>query len=354
MNTHMLRALQLAEKGKGHTGSNPMVGAVLVHEDKIISEGWHAQYGDPHAEADCLNKVKAEDRHLLAASTLYVTLEPCAHHGKTPPCATRIMEENIKSVVVSNQDPFGAVDGKGFSLLRNAGIEVTIGLMEQEGRWLNRRFFTFHEKKRPYIVLKWATSKDGFIAPSSLERTQLSNAMSQQMVHLWRTQEAAILVGYNTALHDNPKLTARLHQGKQPLRIAIDRNLSLPADHHLLDRSTPTWILNQLKEEKTGNLRRCKNSFGENLLDDLLDELYIAGITSLLVEGGAKLLTSFIDQGLWDEARIIHTNTMLQNGIPSPLLADACPMMDCAFGSDTIRCFTQSSTEFPYPIGFPL
>lgn len=225
---YMQRCLQLAQLAAGHTAPNPMVGAVLVHDGVIIGEGYHKQYGGPHAEVNCINSVAEEHKHLIPSSFIYVSLEPCAHYGKTPPCADLIIRNKIPKVVVGCRDPFKQVDGKGIEKLVNAGIDVTVGVLEKECRQVNRRFFTFHTQHRPYVLLKWAQTGDGKIASYSEERLLISNDISNKLVHKWRSEEAAILVGTNTALMDNPSLTNRLWSGKSPIRLVIDMDLRLP------------------------------------------------------------------------------------------------------------------------------
>lgn len=314
----MRRALELALLGQGKVAPNPMVGCVVVHQDRIIGEGWHEQYGQAHAEVNAIRRVK--ELEVLAESTVYVNLEPCAHFGKTPPCADLLVQHRVKRVVVANQDPNPLVAGKGLAKLQAAGIEVSVGILAEEGRVLNKRFFTFMEQQRPYIVLKWAESSDNLIARSNYDSKWISSLLSRQRVHQWRTQEAAIMVGTQTALHDNPQLNARLWEGTQPLRLVIDRFLRLPQHLHLFDQSLPTWCYNTLKEERQGNLY-WKKIAGKNLVAELLEDLYQNKIQSLLVEGGAALLSRFIEAGLWDEARVFQAqNTYFGEGIAAPRL----------------------------------
>jgi diaminohydroxyphosphoribosylaminopyrimidine deaminase/5-amino-6-(5-phosphoribosylamino)uracil reductase len=310
--------LELALLGQGKVAPNPMVGCVVVHQDRIIGEGWHEQYGQAHAEVNAIRRVK--ELEVLAESTVYVNLEPCAHFGKTPPCADLLVQHRVKRVVVANQDPNPLVAGKGLAKLQAAGIEVSVGILAEEGRVLNKRFFTFMEQQRPYIVLKWAESSDNLIARSNYDSKWISSLLSRQRVHQWRTQEAAIMVGTQTALHDNPQLNARLWEGTQPLRLVIDRFLRLPQHLHLFDQSLPTWCYNTLKEERQGNLY-WKKIAGKNLVAELLEDLYQNKIQSLLVEGGAALLSRFIEAGLWDEARVFQAqNTYFGEGIAAPRL----------------------------------
>ena len=317
----MHRCLQLAKLGAGHVAPNPMVGAVLVYQNTIIGEGYHQQYGHAHAEVNCINSVSEEHKLLIEKSTLYVSLEPCAHHGKTPPCADLVIKSNIPNVVIACRDIYTEVDGKGIQKLQNAGINIISGVLEKEALELNKRFFTFHTKKRPYIILKWAQSSDAKIAESNFSPVKITNDTTNRMVHQWRSLEAAILVGTKTALHDNPKLTARFWKGKNPVRLALDRQLKLPASLHLFDGSVKTIVFNQIKEGEENGIIFYKLGVGENLLPDLLNALYQLNIQSVLVEGGATLLQSFINQDYWDEARVIINEELnIGEGIKAPLL----------------------------------
>ncbi len=350
----MHRCLELAEKAKGHTAPNPMVGAVLVHSERIIGEGWHHYYGADHAEVNCIENVAADDKHLIPESAMYVNLEPCAHYGITPPCATRLVHERVKKVVIANTDPFEMVQGKGIEILQAAGIVVETGMLQQEGAWLNRRFFCFHKQKRPYIILKWAQTADGYIGPADKSRLQITGIETNTMVHKWRTEEGAIMVGTTTAINDNPQLTARLHTGKQPLRIALDRNLQIPHTHHLLDTAAATWIVNDQRETLDGNIHYIQLPFDETLLPSLLRRLHHTGIQSLIVEGGTVLLSSFMQMGLWDEARVLKGNMSIGNGVQAPTLADAAPAFTAAIGTDTLEVFINKKSEYPYVGGMEL
>jgi diaminohydroxyphosphoribosylaminopyrimidine deaminase/5-amino-6-(5-phosphoribosylamino)uracil reductase len=351
--SYMQRSFQLARLASGYTAPNPLVGAVLVHEGRILAEGYHPAYGQRHAEAVCFDNLREEDRHLLAQSTLYVSLEPCAHWGKQPPCADRIVSEKVGRVVVSNRDPFSQVAGRGFEKLHEAGIPVELGILEQEGRWLNRRFFTFHEKQRPYIILKWAQSVDGYIAPDTRARTQLTGPLSSRLVHRWRTEEASILVGKTTAEMDNPQLTARHWSGPQPLRIVLDRQLQLPRNLKVFDNTADTWHVStkQGQPQLPGHITVPS---GTEELPALLRNLYEAGKLSLIVEGGAAVLNSFIIAGLWDEARVLTAPVTLAGGISAPLLLDAQLASESFIGPDQLTVFTQSESGFSYPAGAPL
>jgi diaminohydroxyphosphoribosylaminopyrimidine deaminase/5-amino-6-(5-phosphoribosylamino)uracil reductase len=350
---YMKRCLQLAEQAKGHTSPNPMVGAVLVHNDRVIGEGYHHYYGGPHAEVNCIASVKPEDRALIPDSTMYVSLEPCAHFGLTPPCANLLVHEKVKKVVLANTDPFARVNGKGIAILKEAGIEVTTHLLEAEGRWMNRRFFGFHTRKRPYVILKWAESEDGFIGTANRQPVAISSNESLMLSHKWRTEESAIMVGYTTALNDNPRLTPRMMEGRHPLRITFDRKLQLPKAHHLFDDSAATWILNDIEETVEGNVHYIKLSSGDKL-QELMDRLYDAHLISLIVEGGGHLLNSFIESGLWDEARVITGAKKMGTGLPAPSLSGIAPEMELPSGPDTLRLYVNPYHGFRYIKGMEL
>lgn len=308
---YIQRCIGLAKNGLGNTYPNPMVGSVVVCEDQIIGQGWHQKAGDPHAEVIAINSVK--NKSLLEKSTIYVSLEPCAHFGKTPPCADLIVKSKISKIVIGCVDPFSEVAGKGIEKLLKANCKVITGVLEKECQELNKRFFTFHTKKRPYIILKWAESQDSYIAPLEQEKekpTFLSNLHSRQQVHQWRSQEQAILVGKNTILKDNPSLTVRSWNGKSPTRIAIGSKIQdIPSHYHILNQKTPTIWFSKNPEQTTGNF-----------LTDMLFKLYQKNLQSIIIEGGRETLQHFIDHKLWDEARIFKTNIYLKQGIPAPLI----------------------------------
>lgn len=322
--TYILRCIDLASKGLPNVAPNPMVGAVLVYDDRVIGEGYHMQFGQPHAEVNCLHSVKKADLKYISESTLYVSLEPCNHQGKTPPCTDLIIKNKIPRIVIGCKDPFEKVNGTGIQKLKEAGIEVEVGVLENKAIQLNKRFFTFHLQKRPYIILKWAQSKDGFIAASNDKQTKISNAITDKLVHQWRSEESGIMVGTNTVIADNPKLTVRHIQGKDPVRIFIDRNLQVNPESAILDGSAPTIIFNLIIEKKEGLNHYVKLNNENYDLPEILKSLHSFGLMSILVEGGSKLLQSFINNNIWDEARII-TNTELHlfSGIASPVLKDA-------------------------------
>lgn len=321
---YMQRCFQLAANGLGNVAPNPMVGCVVVHNEKIIGEGYHVNFGEAHAEVNAINSAK--DKSTLMASTLYVSLEPCAHQGKTPPCSDLIIESGIKKVVVACSDTNPLVAGKGIEKLKRAGVEVISGVMEKEARELNKRFFTFHEQKRPYIILKWAQTADGFIDRKRNDNIQtalqISNEHSKRLVHKWRGEEQAIMVGTNTARLDNPKLDVRLVNGKNPLRIVLDKNAELPDSLNLFDGSQPTFVFTAKKNADRTNLEFITIDFTKIVLPQMMSELYEKQIQSVLIEGGSNLLQSFIDESLWDEARVFISETFIGDGIPSPRLKE--------------------------------
>lgn len=314
----MRRALELAELGRGKVSPNPVVGCVIVKEDKIIGEGYHQKYGEAHAEVNAVNSV--EDQTDIVGSTVYVTLEPCAHFGKTPPCANLLVEKKVGKVVIAAFDSNPLVGGKGIQILEEAGIEVETGLLQEEARWQNRRFFTQIEKKRPYVILKWAQTQDGFVARSDYSSKWISNSSSRRLVHQWRAEEDAIMVGKNTAKYDDPALNVRDWVGKNPLRLVIDSKLELSQSLKLFDQAVPTICYNTQKTEESGNLEFVKLKPGFSL-DQILEDLHNRNIQSLLVEGGSFLLNKFIELGLWDEARIFTSRNKFGEGIKAPLIS---------------------------------
>ena len=315
----MRRALELAARGTSYARPNPMVGCVIAHQGRIIGEGWHEAFGGPHAEVNALAAVTPADRPLLPEARLYVTLEPCAHHGKTPPCADLLIAEGIRDVVVCNPDPFALVAGRGLAKLRAAGVRVETGLLAAEGRWLNRRFFTFHEKNRPYLVLKWAETADGFLAGPFYQSVQISGPQAGLLTHQWRAEEAAILVGTRTALHDNPRLSVRDWPGPQPLRVVLDKNLSLPPTHHLLDGSQPTLLYTHRHRPNRPHLAHAQlPADTPDMLPGILADLHERQVQSVLVEGGPTVLNALIEGGIWDEIRIFRAPKKLHQGIAAP------------------------------------
>lgn len=319
----MKRCIDLAKNGFGQTYPNPMVGCVVVHNGLIVAEGWHHRAGEPHAEVNAINNL--DDKRLIKQSTLYVSLEPCSHFGKTPPCANLIIEKGFKRVVIGMTDPFAKVSGKGIQKLMTNGCDVIVGICEEECFELNKRFITFHEKKRPYIILKWAESQDGFLSPFEFGKHKfqdpvwLTNPYSKQRVHQWRSQEQAILVGTHTALMDNPALTTRLWEGQNPIRILIDKDLKVPQTAKLFSEDTQTLVFTNKKPPTKANpVEYCEIDFNQNITPQLLKALHERDIQSLIVEGGRLTLQSFIDQNLWDEARVFTSKILLDQGTPAP------------------------------------
>lgn len=319
----MNRCLQLAKLAGGHAAPNPMVGAVLLYNDSIIGEGYHRQYGQAHAEVNCIRSVAEANRHLIAQSTLYVSLEPCAHFGKTPPCADLIIQHQIPKVVIACRDAYAMVNGLGIQKLKDAGIEVTEGVLEKEALELNKRFFCFHKNKRPYITLKWAETADGFIAGKNYEAVPISNEFSNRWVHKMRTEEMAIMVGAHTAAYDRPSLTSRKWPGKNPVRIFIDKQLTIDPTAALFNDDAAVIVVNEVKEEQQGHIHFFKADNNKKMLPSLMALLFEQNIHSLLVEGGSILLQSFIEEGLWDEAYIIRNEQLyLKEGIAAVQLPE--------------------------------
>jgi len=314
----MQRCIDLAQKGKGRVAPNPVVGSVIVYNGKVIGEGYHERFGSHHAEVNAINNVK--DKSLLSKCTLYVSLEPCSHFGKTPPCSDLIIKHKIPEVVIGCIDTYSEVSGTGIEKMRNAGIDVEIGIMGKRSRELNKRFFTFHEKKRPYIILKWAKSKDGFIAPKDQkEPFWMTSKESKKLVHKWRSEEDAILIGRITAEKDNPSLTVREIKGDNPIRIVIDKDLKLSENLNLFNSESKTIIFNKIKSYNTSYSNYIKINFN-NLINNILEELYKQNIQSIIIEGGTKTLQSFINDNLWDEARIFTANKKLVDGVKVPTI----------------------------------
>ena len=316
------RCLELAKKGLGSVAPNPLVGAVIVYDEKIIGEGYHAFFGGPHAEVNAINSVK--NKLLLEKATIYVNMEPCSHFGKTPPCADLIVKCKISRAVIGHLDPFVEVAGKGIEKLKSAGINVTMGLLEKECRFLNRRFLTFHEKKRPYVILKWAETNDGFIDLKRDSRTDaqpawITDEIIRPLVHKWRAEEQAILVGTNTALLDNPALSVRDWSGRNPLRMVLDRQGRLSEKLTIFDKSQPTVVFTEKKHKTSENLEFFPVDF-KNLVNEIFNYCYHANIQSIIVEGGAQLLNTFIQSGKWDEARVFKGNMYFKDGIPAPVI----------------------------------
>lgn len=339
----MRRALQLAELGRGQVAPNPMVGCVVVHDGRIIGEGWHRRFGEAHAEVNALDAVA--DSSVLPAATVYVTLEPCSHFGKTPPCADRLVREGVKRVVVCNLDTNPLVAGRGIRKLTEAGIEVQTGVLEAEGRVLNRRFFTFIEQHRPYLILKWAETADGFVAAEANRPVAISNSLTNRLVHRWRSEESSIMVGTQTALSDNPRLNVRHWQGQAPLRVVIDRHLQIPTKAHLLDGSQATLVYNQLRDDSKPNLEYVRLRSEGNWIPDILTDLYQRKVQSVLVEGGPTLLNSLIEANCWDEARRIRSPKAIGEGVLAPRWQRGAQRVDTHTG-DEIDFFYRLITTF--------
>lgn len=318
LSKYMQRALDLAGLGIGKVSPNPMVGCVIVHRQKIVGEGWHQHYGGPHAEVNAIKSV--DDPEVLASSTLFVNLEPCAHYGKTPPCTELIITSGIKKVVIANIDPNPMVAGKGVEQLRKSGIEVIEGVLRERGEFLNRRFFTGHRQHRPYIILKWAETADGFIARTDFDSKWISNECSRQLVHQYRTQEDAVLVGRNTAQYDNPELTVRHWEGRNPIRIVLDPNLVLSNKLKLFDGSVLTLCYNHVSNKDEDKLKYIKSP-KRGLLEFIWDDLFKRNIQSVMVEGGGKLLISLIKENYWDEARVFTASKEFGEGINAPVIS---------------------------------
>lgn len=320
----MRRCLELASLGMGNVSPNPMVGAVIVYNGRVIGEGYHRQYGEAHAEVNAIKQVTekySDHAELLGRSTIYVSLEPCAHYGKTPPCADLIIKHHIPKVIIGCRDPFEQVNGRGIEKLLAAGIEVETGVLEDECKWLNRRFFTRVQKHRPYVILKWAQTADGFFAPMDRSQFWITGTESRKLVHRWRGDEDAILVGANTVTADNPRLNVRYGNGKPPKRIIIDRNLKLSNTLNVFDQSVETLVFNEIKTGIEGkNKYIALEDFDNYVPQYILYQLYLQDIQSVIIEGGAFTLNSFIQAGLWDEARVFTGKAGLRAGINAPAI----------------------------------
>lgn len=354
--TYMQRCIELAQKGAGSVAPNPMVGAVLVHNGQIIGEGWHERYAEAHAEVNCLGQaVQNGQTDKFQQSTLYVSLEPCAHFGKTPPCSDLIIKHKIPKVVIGCRDPFVEVDGKGIEKLKAAGVETVVDVLKEECMELNKRFFTFHKQHRPYIILKWAQTGDGKMAPlnpppvgggknidSAVQRLLISNDLTNRLVHKWRSEESSILVGTNTALMDDPQLTNRYWPGKQPIRLVLDKELKLPITLQLFNDAAKTIVFNNLKDSEEGNIQYYRISKDGNAVEQIVDALYQLKIQSVIAEGGAQLLQGFIDAGLWDEARVIENSSLkIEKGLNAPQIKNVLLQKIETIQTDTISYYTK-------------
>ncbi|MEN0095159.1 MAG: bifunctional diaminohydroxyphosphoribosylaminopyrimidine deaminase/5-amino-6-(5-phosphoribosylamino)uracil reductase RibD [Pedobacter sp.] len=322
---YMNRCLELASMGMGSVSPNPMVGCVIVHEQAIIGEGYHQQFGSAHAEVNAVQAVidnfpeKASE--LLRNATVYVNLEPCAHFGKTPPCADLLIKHQVKKVVIANTDPFADVNGKGIQKLKEAGITVSTNILQSAGAFLNRRFFTRVSQQRPYIILKWAQTADGYFAPSAPSQKWISGAQAKQFTMQWRAEEDAIVVGKQTALIDDPALTNRSGKGKNPIRIVIDRSLDIPLSRQLFNAEAKTIVFNEVKTEVVSNIHYVQmEDMQYYLAQKIAYQLYLMDIQSVMIEGGRQILDQFISHNLWDEARIFTAKTKWNEGIKAPVL----------------------------------
>jgi len=335
---YMQRCLELASKGRQNVKPNPMVGCVIVYNGKIIGESYHKEYGKPHAEVNAINSVK--DLSLLKESTLYVNLEPCAHHGKTPPCSDLIISKNIKRVVIGCKDSYAKVAGKGIEKMQKAGILVDVGVLEQESLKLNQAFFTFHNNKRPYIILKWAQTLDGFIdvirqPEDPIGINWITHPNLRLPVHKWRSEETSILVGAGTAINDNPRLDTREWFGKNPIRILFAQKEKINFDWHLLDDSITTIVFTDIEIENKNSTSFFKIDFAINPIKQMLDILYKKDIQTIIVEGGQMMLQSFIDLNLWDEARVLIGDKTFGKGLEAPKIPVR-HKKNCRYSKDTI------------------
>lgn len=347
--TYMLRCLQLAKKGIRNVYPNPMVGCVIVHKNTIIGEGYHKNYGEAHAEVNAINSVS--NKSLLSESTIYVSLEPCAHFGKTPPCADLIVQYNIPHVVIGCIDTYAEVSGRGIEKLKKTGIKVTLGVLEKECLAINKRFFTFHNKKRPYIILKWAQTQDGFIDIDRQQKKLTDNwitcAAAKTLVHKWRSEEHAIMIGTNTALNDNPELTVREWDGKNPIRVVLDINLRLPKHLNIFNTEASTIVFNSIKNETDQHIEYVQIDQFKNIIQQCMNKLYERQINSIIIEGGALLLQSFIDVNLWDEARVFIGNKAFEKGLKAPTI-NSSPISIEMINEDEMLIFVNKSLENPH------
>lgn len=321
---YMLRAIELAEKGLGKVQPNPMVGAVIVHNQEIIGEGYHEQYGKAHAEVNAINDVFSKHQNvekLLKNSSLYVSLEPCSHHGKTPPCADLIIKHKIPRVVISNVDPFQSVNGKGIEKLRKAGVEVIVDVLKDKGYQLNKRFFTYHTLQRPYVILKWAESEDSYISIAENQRSNISGAEAKRLNHRWRAEEQSIMIGTKTAMVDDPFLTVREVEGRNPLRVIIDKDLKLSAELNIFNEEANTIVFNNKKTAIEGNVTFVEIDFYGLVPQFILYQLYLMEVQSIIIEGGAYTINEFINFNLWDEARIFKSKKSIHQGVKAPTLS---------------------------------
>jgi len=335
---YMQRCIDIAKRGIRAVAPNPMVGCVLVVEDKIIGEGYHERYGEAHAEVNAINNVS--NQNLLKNATLYVSLEPCSHTGKTPPCCDLLIQKGIKKVIVGTKDPNPLVRGKGIEKLKNSGIEVSEGILKDQCLELNKRFFTFHEKQRPYVTLKWAQTLDGFLDKIRKDGEEKINWISEPetktLVHKWRSEEQSILVGRNTITNDNPSLTVRDYGGTNPIRLVIDSQLQISGNLNIYSKDAPTIVFNRVKDKKENNVEWIK--IKETSTNSILKELYKRGIQSVFVEGGSRTLQYFLIDNLWDEARVIVGQKYFKEGYKAPII-NKVPIKSMPFGKDMIHYY---------------
>jgi diaminohydroxyphosphoribosylaminopyrimidine deaminase/5-amino-6-(5-phosphoribosylamino)uracil reductase len=317
---YMQRCLELAAWGRGTAAPNPLVGAVLVYDDRIIGEGYHVAFGLSHAEVNAVESVASEQQELIKKATLYVNLEPCNHKGKTPPCTDLIIDHEIPKVVIGKKDPHPKVRGKGIEILEEAGIEVKTGVLSEQCYELNKRFYRFHQQKRPYIVLKWAQTEDGYLAKPDKTPVSITQRYSQNLVHKWRGEEHSIMVGSGTVKHDDPRLTVRHWNGPEPLRIVVDQAGALTEDYRIFKGKETKWVFTHGKKQCSSDIKYFSLVQGEPVIQQVCKTLYENDILSVFVEGGQRLLTSFIEAGLWDEARVFTGRKILKNGVEAPYL----------------------------------
>lgn len=335
---YMLRCIELAAQGLGNVAPNPVVGSVIVHHGRIIGEGYHKKFGEAHAEVNAIHSVTAGDQNLLSESTIYVSIEPCSHFGKTPPCVDLIIANKIPRVVISGKDPNPQVSGKGIQKLRDVGIEVIENVLKQQAAEVNRRFITYHRHHRPYIILKWAQTIDGMFCEANDKQTWISNHLSQELVHKWRSEEQSVMVGTQTALIDNPQLNVRMWQGRNPMRIVIDRHLKLPDTLHIFDKHQRTIVFTEKTAPPNSMLEYKHIGFNDDPLNEMMQHLFVNQIISVMVEGGEKLISSFLRENLWDEARVIIGNKIFGEGIKAPSMPKNL-VSDDMLGDDRLLVF---------------
>jgi diaminohydroxyphosphoribosylaminopyrimidine deaminase / 5-amino-6-(5-phosphoribosylamino)uracil reductase len=339
---NMMQCLLMASQGQGYVSPNPLVGAMLVHEGAMIGAGYHEQYGTAHAEVNCINSVSAENKYKIPDSILYVNLEPCNHTGKTPPCTDFIIEQKIKTVVIGTQDPHSIVNGSGIQKLRDNNITVIENINAQQCLAVNRRFFTYQLKKRPYIILKWAQTYDGFIAQENKNPIKITSTDADKINHTWRSQEDAIVVGYNTALIDNPQLNVRHIDGRDPVRIILDWENELPNNLNIFDNTQATIIINKKMDKKMGATAWKKM----DTLQEFIFFLYENKTQSIIVEGGTKTIQQFVNANLWDEARVINNAERIGKGYAAPILQQEIFMYKQAKTNDTINYFKHQTNTY--------